>query len=97
MHALLHRNRRDLEIEVVWQGVHARVDARERVPHRLLAARIDAQHAQPLAIMVWREKRRQRLDVHVCEYDLLHVRVLQQIVRARRALQPGAEHQHSHL
>src|SRR5690606_30398168 len=62
--------------------------------HRALVTGIEADQLETRVAAVLLEERRQVVDVLVGHGDLLHRGILQQVVSAGRALEPGSEYQH---
>jgi hypothetical protein len=86
---------RHIEVEVIRERAHDRVALAHERADRLAVADIHRRRDQ-LAAGIGREKVGQMIRVQVRQANLGDIRLLEQIIRARGALEPRAKYQHSH-
>ncbi len=96
MRPRLHRQARQIQVEVVRDGAHHRIRLAHQCRRRLMIAHVERRGDETPARM-GRQKLRKLAQVEVGEPDFAHFRVLQQIESTRRALEPGAQYEHAHV
>jgi hypothetical protein len=72
----LHRQRRELVVEVVRDRAHGRIRLAHQRKHCVLVAHVERREDQPLA-RVRRQERRQMVGVQIGETDFLYIWILQ--------------------
>jgi hypothetical protein len=96
VHTRLDSELREREIEVVGDRAAHRITLREECAHGGGVTHIDRHLLQAIAKERLQEGG-ERADFDVGEQYALDLRAVQQIERARGALQPRAEYEHTHL
>ena len=91
VHARLHCQLRQLEIEVVGNRAHHSVGLTHQREHRFPVTDIERREYQSIA-RVRREKMLEVAGVQIGESNCLYIRILQQVICARGALQPRAKY-----